>query len=123
MARTWNDIYEAVETAQLAKEAAETLSHLRSARDILDEMINERMATAVVTDGVSIRAAASMAGFSENTAGPRLARSSVLGSYAREDGRITSAEVHRARYDYQTSQSKSPMKFTARKSPRKESDD
>ncbi|TXH10718.1 MAG: hypothetical protein E6R04_04465 [Spirochaetes bacterium] len=124
MSKKWDDIVKAVDAARLAADPAETLSNLRSARDSLDELINDTMADALVNDGVSIRSVASMAGFSENTVGPRLAQSSVLASYARDDGRITSAEVHRARYDAAHSGGEpKPLKFVPRTTSRKDSDD
>lgn len=116
---TWNRVRAEIEQARTAPAASEALSRLRAARDIIDGLINETMAEALVQGEGSIRAVAGMAGFSENAVGPRLARSAALAPYAREDGRVTSAEVHRAQYDYRNPDAaRSPMKFVKRVSKR-----
>jgi hypothetical protein len=60
------------------------------------------MAAAVLSGQASIRAAGARAGLTENAVGPRLARTSRLGAYADERGRVTAAALQRARYDHES---------------------
>lgn len=99
----------------------EALPHLRAAAETLASLIDESLAAAVVHRGASLRAAGQKAGLSENAVGPRLARTSILGAYANDDGRVTAAGVERARYDAETGApppakpAAPPMRFKARR--------
>ncbi|CPW92753.1 hypothetical protein [Mycobacteroides abscessus] len=79
--------------------AAESLPHLRTAVDLASQLIDEHMAEAVIGGQLSIRAAGAQVGLTENSVGPRLARTPQLNPYARGDGRVTASEINRARYD------------------------
>ncbi|HWJ11138.1 MAG TPA: hypothetical protein VNS46_17295 [Nocardioides sp.] len=103
------------------KDAAAALPHLREAADRLTELIDEAMATAVLTGQASLRGAGAQAGLTENAVGPRLARTRSLGAYADERGRVTAAGVERAKYDLETGQARqpaakpAPMRFKPRR--------
>ena len=97
----------ALDHAEVA-EPVDALPHLRAVLDITSALLDEQMARAVVESDVSIRAAASAAGLSENAVGPRLARTSMLAKYARPNGRVTAADVRRAQYDRETGHAVDP---------------
>ena len=95
----WAAIRESIFDAEGTEDLSERLEHLRTALDITNSLINETMAQAVVYGNASLRSVAVVAGFSENTIRPRLASTDLLSGYA-NNGVISTAEVHRARYDY-----------------------
>jgi len=99
----------------------QALPHLREAQLRITDAIDEAMAATVLTEGQTIRAAAGLAGLTENAVGPRLARTSLLAAY-RDGDRVTRAGVERARYDLEEGRHKStppestpPMRFRARR--------
>lgn len=96
----WEALSGDVTSARDTDDLSERLEHLRSALDRTNALINETMAQAVVYGNASLRSVASVAGFSENTVRPRLASTDLLSGYANPRGVISTAEVHRARYDY-----------------------
>jgi hypothetical protein len=79
--------------------ADEAVPHLRSAADQLTRLLDESMAQALLTGKGSLRSVGASAGLSENAVGPRLARTTTLGAYANDDGRVTASGVQRAQYD------------------------
>lgn len=97
------------------------LPHLRAAADLLTGLIDESMASAVLTGRASLRSAGLSAGLSENAVGPRLARTQTLGAYANEEGRVTAAAVERAKYDHESGALRpapaapQPMRFKPRR--------
>ncbi|KRB77966.1 hypothetical protein ASE01_07250 [Nocardioides sp. Root190] len=97
------------------------LPYLRHAADQLAELIDEAMATAVLSGQASLRGAGAKAGLTENAVGPRLARTRSLAAYADERGRVTAAGVERAKYDLETGQQRqpaatpAPMRFKPRR--------
>lgn len=95
----WDALSGYVTSARDTEDLRERLEHLRSALDRTNSLINETMAQAVVYGNASLRSVAGVAGFSENTIRPRLASTDLLSGYA-NGGVISTAEVHRARYDY-----------------------
>lgn len=103
------------------KDSVGALPHLREAADRLTELIDEAMATAVLTGQASLRGAGAQAGLTENAVGPRLARTRSLGAYADDRGRVTAAGVERAKYDLETGQPRqpaappAPMRFKPRR--------
>lgn len=103
------------------KDPVGALPYLREAADRLTELIDEAMATAVLTGQASLRGAGAQAGLTENAVGPRLARTRSLGAYADDRGRVTAAGVERAKYDLETGQSRqpaappAPMRFKPRR--------
>ncbi|WP_139981458.1 hypothetical protein [Nocardioides litoris] len=117
--RAFDDVRRALDDAA-GLPPDEALPHLRAAAESLAGLIDESLAEAVVHRGSSLRAAGQKAGLSENAVGPRLARTSVLGAYAK-DGRVTAAGVERARYDAETgtppppASPAPPMRFQARR--------
>jgi hypothetical protein len=120
--KAWDtEIAKYLDRAWKAATADEALPHLRTAANRLDDLINENMALALVSESGSIGAVAQLAGFTENTIGPRLARSKTLGAYARSDGRVTASGVERAVYDRETGRAPASqsMRFVARKSTSK----
>lgn len=94
----YDQIREELRQAESAT-AAGSLSHLRVAVDLASQLIDEHMAEAVIEGELSIRAAGAQVGLTENSVGPRLARTPQLNPYARGDGRVTASEINRARYD------------------------
>jgi hypothetical protein len=80
----------------------DALPHLREAADRLTDLLDETLAAAVLSGQASLRAAGARAGLTENAVGPRLARTSRLGAYADERGRVTAAALQRARYDHES---------------------
>ncbi|SIM04574.1 Uncharacterised protein [Mycobacteroides abscessus subsp. abscessus] len=94
----YDQIREELRQAESAT-AAESLTHLRTVVDLTSQLIDEHMAEAVIDGQLSIRAAGAQVGLTENSVGPRLARTPQLNPYARGDGRITASEISRARYD------------------------
>ncbi len=103
------------------KDSVGALPYLREAADRLTELIDEAMATAVLTGQTSLRGAGAQAGLTENAVGPRLARTRTLGAYADDRGRVTAAGVERAKYDLETGQPRqpaappAPMRFKPRR--------
>lgn len=103
------------------KDSVGALPYLREAADRLTELIDEAMATAVLTGQASLRGAGAQAGLTENAVGPRLARTRSLGAYADDRGRVTAAGVERAKYDLETGQPRqpaappAPMRFKPRR--------
>ncbi len=101
-------------------EPAQALPLLREAADQLARAIDETLARTVLTGNVSIRAAAQLAGLSENAVGPRLARTAALAGYGDASGRVSARGVERARYDvergsYAPSEPPAPMRFRPRR--------
>lgn len=103
-------------------EPDQALPHLREAQLRVTEAIDEAMAAALLTEGATIRQAATLAGLTENAVGPRLARTSLLAAYS--DGeRVTRTGVERARYDLEEGRHKAvpssapsqPLRFRARR--------
>lgn len=113
-------VREALDEAE-GKDSVGALPYLREAADRLTELIDEAMATAVLTGQASLRGAGAQAGLTENAVGPRLARTRSLGAYADDRGRVTAAGVERAKYDLETGQprqpaaSPAPMRFKPRR--------
>ena len=106
-----------------ASRPLDALPLLRSAQEHLTSAVDEAMAAVLVAEGGTIRAAGALAGLSENAVGPRLARTSLLGAYGSEAGRVTAAGVERARYDLEEGRhrppseaSGGPLRFRARRS-------
>jgi hypothetical protein len=120
--RAFADVRRALDAAD-GLEPVEALPHLREAAEALAGLIDESLAEAVVHQGASLRSAGQKAGLSENAVGPRLARTSTLGAYANDAGRVTAAAVERARYDAETGAPPpapqpapaAPMRFKARR--------
>lgn len=83
--------------AGLPADQLQAIEQLRQARDLLDDVLNEKMAEAAL-EGVSLRQVALSAGLSPNAVPPRLARVESLKPYA-SGGRVTSPSLERARYD------------------------
>jgi hypothetical protein len=79
-------------------EPGQTVEPLARARALLDGALDEAMAEAVL-DGASMRSVAEEAGIAPNTVPPRLGRTTSLGGYASDAGRVTAEGVTRARYD------------------------
>ncbi len=102
----------------------QALPHLREAQLRVTEALDEAMAAAVLTEGSTLRQAASLAGLTENAVGPRLARTSLLAAYSDGD-RVTRTGVERARYDLEEGrhkvappapdQERPPLRFRARR--------
>lgn len=117
----WDALTNQVNAAREAEDTSERVALLRSARDIVDGLMNDTMAEAVVYQGSSLRSVASAAGFADNAIRPRLAQTALLSNYA-DGGEVSIAGVHRARHDYslnantEVGTKKSPMKFVARRS-------
>lgn len=103
------------------KDSVGALPYLREAADRLTELIDESMASAVLSGQASLRAAGAQAGLTENAVGPRLARTRTLGAYADERGRVTAAAVERAKYDHESGTPRpapaasAPMRFKPRR--------
>lgn len=118
---TLDDVRRALDAAE-GVQPAEALPHLREAADRLTELIDETLAAAVLSAGISLRAAGARAGLSENAVGPRLARTLRLAAYADAKGRVTAAGVERARYDQESGTPRpaperaTPMRFKPRRS-------
>ncbi len=101
-------------------EPTAALPHLRSAADRLTGLIDDTMAQAVLAGQASLRSAGASVGLSENAVGPRLARTSSLGAYANDAGRVTAAGVQRAQYDQETgtartAEPREPLRFKPRR--------
>ncbi|GAA1786208.1 MAG: hypothetical protein LCH77_16135 [Actinobacteria bacterium] len=91
-------IREALDAAEAASAAA-ALPHLRVVAEEVTGLIDEALASAVLYESNSLRAAGAAAGLTENAVGPRLARTRALAAYANEAGRVTAEGVRRAQYD------------------------
>jgi hypothetical protein len=100
---------------------SQALPHLRTAAELVTRAIDEAMALTVLNENVSIRAAAQLAGLSENAVGPRLARTAALAQYGDPAGRVSAKGVERARYDVERGDYEpappqaAPMRFRARR--------
>jgi hypothetical protein len=100
---------------------SQALPHLRTAAELVTRAIDEAMALTVLNENVSIRAAAQLAGLSENAVGPRLARTAALAQYGDQAGRVSAKGVERARYDVERGDyepappAAAPMRFRARR--------
>lgn len=99
---------------------AEALPLLRQAAESINQAIDEMLARTVLTENLSIRAAAQLAGLSENAVGPRLARTAALAGYGDGSGKVSAKGVERARYDvergeYSPITPPAPMRFRARR--------
>ncbi len=119
----------AVEAALAALDAVEpglpvqALPLLREALSQVSQAIDDAMAAVVVAQAGSIRTAGALAGLSENAVGPRLARTSLLGAYGSDAGRVTASGVERARYDLEEGRHRAaegpataePLRFRARR--------
>lgn len=106
-----------------ASRPLDALPLLRAAQEHLTTAVDEAMAAVLVADGETIRTAGALAGLSENAVGPRLARTSLLGAYGSDAGRVTAAGVERARYDLEEGRHRTgpdasgrPLRFRARRS-------
>jgi hypothetical protein len=102
-----------------ADRPAEALPLLRQTAELVSRAIDETLARTVLSD-VSIRAAAQLAGLSENAVGPRLARTAALAAYGDVTGKVTAKGVERARYDVERGEyapvtPPAPMRFRARR--------
>lgn len=109
----------ALAVADPARPAA-ALPLLRQAAELVSQAIDETLARTVLTENVSIRAAAQLAGLSENAVGPRLARTAALAGYGDPSGRVSARGVERARYDVERGEytpvpPPTPMRFRARR--------
>ena len=98
----------------------EGLERLRAAAEQLACLIDETMASAVIS-GYYMRSVASAAGMTDNAIPPRLARTALLAGYA-DQGKVTASGVSRARYDREhnqavTTQPPAPMRFKPRRNP------
>jgi hypothetical protein len=100
----------------------DALPLLRAAQEHLTTAVDEAMAAVLVAEGGTIRTAGALAGLSENAVGPRLARTSLLGAYGSDAGRVTAAGVERARYDLEEGRHRAapdaatrPLRFRARR--------
>ena len=115
MDTAWNTLIDAVNAARNDTSPKERVTHLRKVRDTADSLLNEALAELVVYSGVSIRSAASQAGFTDNAVRPRLAQTSILAGYA-ENGEMSISGIHRARHDYAANpqQKREPMRFVPR---------
>jgi hypothetical protein len=126
-AESWPETVEAARAALAHVDLSDpqaALPHLREAAVKVTEAIDEAMAAALLTEGATIRQAATLAGLTENAVGPRLARTSLLAAY-REGDRVTRTGVERARYDLEEGRHKStppaeaaqrqPLRFRARR--------
>ena len=89
----------ALRAASRQPSATGALPMLTEAQQLLNRAVDEAMAAAVLEEGASLRQAGQLADLSENAVGPRLARTSRLGAYASDKGRVTRTSVERARYD------------------------
>lgn len=102
--------------------AFDALPHLREAADWLASLLDETMAAAVLSGQASLRSAGHQAGLTENTVGPRLARTQALGAYADARGRVTATGIERAKYDHESGtprpapETTTTMRFTPRRS-------
>ena len=104
-----------------ASRPLDALPLLRAAQEHLTSAVDEAMAAVLVAEGGTIRTAGALAGLSENAVGPRLVRTSLLGAYGSEAGRVTAAGVERARYDLEEGRHRTapetpqrPLRFRAR---------
>lgn len=86
-----------LDQAESADSSAQVLQHLRSVLTEVGQLLDERLASAVVDDELSLAAAGKHAGLTENAVGPRLANTSRLAPYATTEGRVTAEDVKRAR--------------------------
>lgn len=100
-ATSWDEVRHAIDEAQSSDSADQALPHLRTARDSLDALINDTLAETIL-GGASMRSAAALAGFAENTIRPRLGQSAPLAPYADANGTISASSIARARHDYTT---------------------
>lgn len=102
--------------------AFDALPHLREAADRLASLLDETMAAAVLGGQASLRSAGHQAGLTENSVGPRLARTQALGAYADARGRVTATGIERAKYDRESGtprpapEATTTMRFTPRRS-------
>ena len=86
--------------AESAESAAQALQHLRSVLTEVGQLLDEKLASAVVDDELSLAAAGKFAGLTENAVGPRLANTARLAPYVTAGAaRITAEDVKRARKD------------------------
>ena len=92
----------ALEHAAASATAREALPLLSRAQEQVTRAIDEAMAASVLEEGTSLRQAGQLASLSENSVGPRLARTARLMPYATTEGRVTRTSVERARYDAET---------------------
>lgn len=83
--------------AESAESAAQALQHLRSVLTEVGQLLDEKLASAVVDDELSLAAAGKFAGLTENAVGPRLAGTARLAPYATTAGRVTAEDVKLAR--------------------------
>lgn len=100
-ATAWDEVRRAIDEAQSSDSADQALPHLRTARDSLDALINDTLAETIL-GGASMRSAAALAGFAENTIRPRLGQSAPLAPYADANGTVSASSIARARHDYAT---------------------
>ena len=97
-----SDAAAALSQAERSTTAKDALPLLSKVQEQLTRAIDEAMAAAVLEEGTSLRQAGELASLSENSVGPRLARTARLMPYATPDGRVTRTSVERARYDAET---------------------
>jgi hypothetical protein len=97
------------------------LPHLRQAADLLNGLLDDCMAAALLNTTASLASTAHQAGLTPNAVGPRLARTTLLGAYADNNGRVTATGLTRARYDHEqgslrpATQPDAPMRFKPRR--------
>lgn len=110
-----------LDQAESAESTAQVLQHLRSILDEVGRLLDERLASAVVDDELSIAAAGKHAGLTENAVGPRLANTARLAPYSTSPGRVKADDVKRARQDKYSRQPlpaaapPEPMRFKPRR--------
>ena len=97
--------------AAVPSDSLDAVKVLSTARDLIDDALNEAMAAAAL-DGASVRQVAHQAGVAPNTVAPRLARSEQLKGYADESGRVGNAGIERARYDAEEGRPAPAPKYT-----------
>ncbi len=103
-----------LERAESAESAAQVLQHLRSVLTEVGQLLDEKLASAVVDDELSLAAAGKYAGLTENAVGPRLANTARLAPYVTAGGRVTAEDVKRAR---QHKHARNPLPPAARAEP------
>jgi hypothetical protein len=114
-------IREHLDRAESSDSIAEVLQHLRLALTEVGRLLDEKLASAVVDDELSLAAAGKYAGLTENAVGPRLASTARLAPYATTEGRVTAEDVKRARqhkYAHQAlppAAAAEPMRFKPRR--------
>lgn len=97
MSNRYKLIRKHLEQAESADTAAQALHHLRTVLTDVGQLLDEKLASAVIDDELSLAAAGKHAGLTENAVGPRLANTARLAPYAGTRGRVTAEDIKRAR--------------------------